>query len=354
MYKRSAARITGGQASVMDDKDLQGRGARANASSAPSAGAVGSSLPDFFAHDDPSSLFGASIRLPGAAHLRPETVVRPALAVLFRIAVGPAADRYVRRFLAFERDGHSGPGWHWPSLLMPCVWAFYRRLWVPGLLFALLPIAGALAFAAFEPRFDRADSIWVACALLAVWILPGIAPALCADALLYLRVRRVVRDAEECSTGAVGAVKRLSAATPTSMTAAVCLGGGTLFIVLGVLFPHFQAAYVELGIRAQVAQTLAAARVLEQDIEASWTSARLLPRQTENAALRAQAGSALIDEVNVNPVTGRVRIALGPTVPELSGKTILLSPSRGADDHVQWLCVPVDIPARYLPKECRG
>ena len=50
----------------------------------------------------------------------------------------------------------------------------------------------------------------------------------------------------------------------------------------------------------------------------------------------------------------QVRIALGPTVPELSGKTILLSPSRGADDHVQWLCVPVDIPARYLPKECRG
>jgi len=38
-----------------------------------------------------------------------ETVVRPALAVLYRLAIGPHADRYAPRFLAFE-GGRGRPG----------------------------------------------------------------------------------------------------------------------------------------------------------------------------------------------------------------------------------------------------
>jgi len=309
----------------------------------------------YFAQHAPPSLHGTSIRLPGdAAGDAPERVVRPALAVLFRIAVGPSADHYVRHFLAFERTGRGRPGWHWPSLLLPGVWAFYRRLWVPGLVFALLPIAGAFAFAAIEPRFEGANALWIACAVLAVWILPGIVPAICAHALLYLRIRRMVDRAERGAKCAADAVQRLAEHRPTSTWAGVGLGGGALIAMAVVLLPHFRTAYGDLGIRVQLTQTLAAVRFLEQDIEASWPSARLLPRQSANVALRAQAGATLIDEVHVDPVTGRVRVALGAQVPELSGKTILLAPSRDPFDRVQWLCVPVDIPQRYLPKECRA
>ena len=95
-------------------------------------------------------------------------------------------------------------------------------------------------------------------------------------------------------------------------------------------------------------------RGLESEIEAGWSSMRLVPRQTNHAGLRAHAGAALIDDVHVHPKTGRIRLALGPSVPELDGKTILLAPARGASDQWLWLCIPVDIPERYLPKECRG
>src|SRR5262245_52963977 len=63
-------------------------------------------------------------------------VVRPTLAVLFRLAVGPAADYYTPRFLKYERAGHGALGWHWPALLFQCLWAFYRRLWVLGVFYA--------------------------------------------------------------------------------------------------------------------------------------------------------------------------------------------------------------------------
>ena len=280
--------------------------------------------------------------------------MRPALAVLFRIAVGPSADRYVRRFLAFERAGRGWPGWHWPSLLLPCIWAFYRRLWLPGSLFALLPIAGAFVFTELAPRFERADARWIACAVLAVWILPGVLPALCADALLYVRVRRLVRLAEDSAKGPTDAVRHLSAQEPTSTVGALCLGGGALILVLGMLLPYLRVSYADLDVRHRLAQALVAARVLERDIEVSWGSARLVPWQTSHPAFRAQAEAALVDDVNVSPKTGRVRLAFGALVPQLSGKSIILAPSRDAQNHVQWLCVPVGIPQRYLPKECRG
>ena len=305
--------------------------------------------------DLPDSLLSASICLPAqGANAAPERVVRPALAVLFRIAVGPSADRYVRRFLAFERTGRARPGWHWPSLLLPGVWAFYRKLWLPGVVFTLLPIAGALAFITFGPEFERADYAWIASAFVAVWILPGIVPALLADSLLYAHVRQLVSTAEHGAKNASDAVQRVAEFRPTSNVAALCVGGGAMMIVAALLLPHLRAAYVELGIRAQVAQALASVRFLQNEIEATWTSARLLPRQSGHAAVRAQPGATLIADLDVDPVSGRVRVALGPLVPELAGRTILLAPRRDAQDRVQWLCVPVDIPSRYLPKECRG
>src|SRR5258707_1988557 len=56
-----------------------------------------------------------------------ERRVRPALAVLFRIAVGAHADYYRRRFVTYKRTGRSVPSWHWPAFALPNVCALYRQ-----------------------------------------------------------------------------------------------------------------------------------------------------------------------------------------------------------------------------------
>ena len=103
-----------------------------------------------------------------------ERVVRPALAVLFRLAVGPAADYYTPRFLKYEGAGHGAPGWHWPALLLQSIWAFYRKLWLPGIFYALLPAAGALAFLAFAQKLDDWSLPWIVCAIVSIWLVPGV------------------------------------------------------------------------------------------------------------------------------------------------------------------------------------
>jgi hypothetical protein len=316
------------------------------------AAALSSPYSEYFSYLPPDD--HNTVILPGDHPAQRESVVRPALAVLYRIAIGPSADRYVQRFLAFERNGRGRPGWHWPSLLFPGVWAFYRKMWLLGIVFALLPVAGALGFILFEPMFEQADLVWIACAVLAVWILPGVLPALMADSLLYGHIRYLVFKAEKSARSATDAVASLARQSPTSTLAAALLGGGGIVVVLAVIVPSLHAAYVDMAIRSRVEQAVDSVRGLEDEIELGWFTTRLLPRQTGHPSVRASAGAALIEDVNVNPGTGRIKVALRAEVPELGGKTILIAPTRDEENRWQWMCVPVDIPKRWLPTRCRG
>ena len=153
--------------------------------------------------------------------------------------------------------------------------------------------------------------------------------------------------------GAADAVHELSRRAPTSIGAALLLGGGALVGMIGVVVPPMYSAYVEAGVRAQVKQVLGAVRGLEEDIESTWFSARLLPRQTDHATLRCACGCRT-DRGGARPSAHRARSpgarAGGPgarrqDAPDRARRATL-------SDRWNWMCVPVDIPRRYLPKEC--
>jgi hypothetical protein len=303
--------------------------------------------------DTPASIFLDTIQLPGesAADVR-ETRIRPALAVLFRVAVGPSADYYAPRFLGYEMAGRAKPGWNWPSFLLPCVWAFYRKLWLAGILFALLPVAGAFAFGALAARIDHASVPWLVGAVVVIWLLPGVIPALTANSLLYRRIRRTVARAE-ASTGNVSQVASLLAGRePTSLPAGLLLGGGAIALAAGIVAPGVQMAWFEHEVRVQIGAALESVRPLQQQVEDSWDRVRAVPLKLDVETLRVQAAAAFFDEVSFRPANGRLRLGLGPSIPELFGRSILLAPVVDASQHLRWTCIPIDIPAKYLPKDC--
>jgi Protein of unknown function (DUF2628)/Pilin (bacterial filament) len=280
--------------------------------------------------------------------------VRPALAVLYRVAVGPSADFYAPRFLKFERAGRGVPGWNWPSFWMPSIWAFYRKLWLEGLAFALLPVAGAFAFVVLAPSLDNTAVPWLACAALAIWLAPGIVPALLANTLLYRRVRRMVQRAESRTGNAAQVASLLAQRKPTSLAAAILLGGGAIVLAAGLVAPEVRVAWLDHEVRAKVAAALAGVRPLQQQVEDGWNRFRAIPRSLDVATLRAQAAAALFDEVSFRPANGRLRLGLGASIPELVGRSILLAPVVDPAQQIRWACIPIDIPSKYLPKECRG
>jgi hypothetical protein len=176
-----------------------------------------------------------TVRMPWASAAEfEERIVRPALAVLYRVAVGPRADYYCPRFMRYERAGHFLPSWHWPAFFVPAVWAFYRKLWVAGIVFALLPLAGYFAVDALAPSFGLADLARYAALAGATWLAPGVVGGLFANTLLYRQTRRLVRLAEAQTRRNHDAATVLAQRKATSPVGAVVLGGVTVALQLAL------------------------------------------------------------------------------------------------------------------------
>lgn len=281
-----------------------------------------------------------------------ERRVRPALAVLFRIAVGPNADYYARRFVKYERNGRTAPSWNWPAFALPTVWAFYRKLWGYGIACALLPLFGALAFTVLDPALDDTHLVWWAGAALFSWFLPATACATFANTFYFRRVRRVVRQAEANSRSAEVAAQRLLQRRSTDILLAVLLGTGILLCIGSIIGPRLQIAYHAHSVRGLLQRVIAAAKPLQRQVEDHWAHLRSIPQRPDYDAVRADPAYRLVDRVDLNAGNGRVRIDLGSAVPELKGRSILLAPAVDAWQKLHWLCVAIDIPAAYIPTAC--
>ncbi len=295
---------------------------------------------------------GDTIRMPwNTGSGTEETVVRPALAILFRLALGPAADDYGPRFLRYERRGGARLGWHWPALLFGSVWAFYRKLWLTGIFFACLPLIGVALFASVARVVGDSTLHWTVMAIAAIWLVPAIIAALLANRQLYRHVKRRVEWAEARCQRVDEAASSISAHHPTSLAAALVFGGAALASGAMAVAPRVSTLYHEQIVRVSIAGTLAAIRPLQAAIEDAWRSGVSLSRPLGYAAKAAAAGTPP-GGLTVSPVNGRVRLELGPQSPELRGKAILLAPAVDPQQQVRWICVPVDVPRKYLPDDC--
>jgi hypothetical protein len=211
-----------------------------------------------------------------------------------------------------------------------------------------------VAFVALAPRIGNAHLSWLAGAALAIWFLPGLIPALVANSLLYHHVRRLVQQAEASTANAAQAASLLASRRPTSLVAALLLGGGALVLAGNLIAPGVRGAWFEHQVRAKVAAALASVRPLQEQIEDGWSQFRAIPRKLDADTLRVGAAAAFFDEVSFRPANGRLRLGLSSSIPELFGRSILLAPAVDPSQRIQWMCIPIDIPAQYLPKECRS
>ena len=309
--------------------------------------------PSFALDDGPITLSEATVRLPGPPELADERVIRPALFVLFRIALGPSADYYGPRFVAFERIGRPRAGWNWPALFAPAGWAFYRRLWGAGVFFTLLPLAGAATMALVAPWLGDHTGVWVACALMLTVLLPGVAGATLANGLLYRSVRRAIREAEAIASSPAQVASRIASAMPVSPFAALSCGSLALAVVVGGAGPVLSTAWHEHAVRVKVAKALAGVGPIKAQVEQSFESMSRWPWPPLAAGMPGRAGAVLFDEVSVDAATGRVRLEVGASIPELAGKAILLAPAKDHTERIRWYCVPIGVSERFLPQACR-
>jgi hypothetical protein len=280
-----------------------------------------------------------------------EKIVRPSLGILFRMAVGPDADYYGPRFLEYERTGRSFPSWNWAAFLAPGVWAIYRRLWTAGVAFSVGPFLALIVCWFALPSFTDTGFIGLAVAALAVWFSPGVVGALIANTLLHRKSRVLVQQAETRTSETDKAARWLSRRSVIAPFHAVA-ASAIMLTALAVVVPIFKSAYSDQVVKTRVAASIAAIRPLQRQLE-EWFMSRSPDDAPAIALAETRVDGPHLDRVTVSLVNGRVRLALDSSIPELSGRSILLAPAIDRWLQVRWICIPVDIPERYLPQECK-
>ena len=283
-----------------------------------------------------------------------DIVVRPVLGILFNLALGAMASAWVPRFLRYEREGHAAIRWHWPAFLFPAVWAFYRRLWVTGGIMVALPFGLAALYARIDPAFHDSPTSWAAWAVVIVWIMPAIFMALAADSLLYRRVKHEVEEAEASSERKDVVASLLRARRHTAPITAMVLGATMLALLLKVTVPELSVLHEQHVVRAKVSAGLAAVAPLLRQVEEQWERLGSIPRRPDYEAVEGQRGAAFLESLNLSQKTGRVRVALGAATGAVAGKSLLLAPAIDAQQRIHWYCIAVDVPAQYLPQDCRA
>jgi hypothetical protein len=133
---------------------------------------------------------------------------------------------------------------------------------------------------------------------------------------------------------------------------AALAGIATVLLALQVVIPSLQATYADQVVRSRIAESLAAIQPLQRQLE-EWFVSRSPSDAPDLALAQMRPGPEQVEPVNVSLISGRVRLALDALTPELTGRWILLAPALDRRQQVRWICVPVDVPARYLPRECR-
>jgi hypothetical protein len=189
-------------------------------------------------------------------------------------------------------------------------------------------------------------------ALVCVWSVPAIISGAFANTFYYRQIRSLIRQAERSTRSPEAAARRLINRSPTDALAGVLFGTAALLMVASLAGGRLQAAYHEQGVRTKVAQAIAAMKPLQQQVEEDWTIAHALPKRPDYRAVRAQQAYPLVQSFELSARSGRVRFDLGPAVPELQGRSILLAPAVDTWQKLRWLCIPIDIPIDYVPRAC--
>jgi hypothetical protein len=270
---------------------------------------------------------------------------------LYKAAIGARGQRfYYEQFARFKRRGVVGASWNWPAFVATLPWLIYRKMWLPAAAYAALPLVAALpmmvAFAFFG------DNAWVL-----VWgiaIVYGVAafvvPALYANALYFWHCQSKVREARVDSHELPQQLAYLERAGGTSLAGLVMAFAFALFPALAGAGALGYQWVVDARVRGEVADGIRAGKNALAAVSKYFARSRRLPVTLQETGYLPTLPKS-VRAIRVDPRSGAVLVELAGGV--IDGSMVKLLPGNDKFDPDAAKCVSHDVPARYLPTECR-
>ncbi len=248
---------------------------------------------------------------------------------LYGAAVGPGADFYVPKFLAFDQPGAARTSWNWPAFFVSFYWFLYRRMWREWAVYALLiPVLIAIA----TLLLPREGPVLVVAQLLSLAYSFVVVP-LFANYLYYGAIKRRIAAVQGRVAEGANQVSVLAALPHTS---------GLAWLVLllvpalgGILAAIAIPAYQDYAVRAQVAASLNQVADLKVAIAQKYAATHAWPA----SAAEAGAPAPSFPSADVTVEAGTISIHYRDSAAfAIAHQTLSLRPGVDAAGNVVWTC----------------
>lgn len=251
---------------------------------------------------------------------------------LWRAAIGPRADHYLKRFEKIERAGGGwAPGWNLAACLHSTGWFWYRRMygWAQlnffGPILMLVPIM-----------------------LVSLWIGP-VGHLVAAAAIIYLATVFVVLPvyADSIYLRHLKRERKDPAATRPSAWTAL----GAIALALAPLVPVLVMVqeYEYRANRDKVAEGVSIAATLQSPIAAFYEKHKRLPDPQEAAQFRHSSPTKFTASVGWDATRKAVVATMGE---RFNGKRFEIA-AEEKDGALVWTCRSIDLEPKYLSAACR-
>ena len=268
----------------------------------------------------------------------------------YKAAIGPKNQSYyLSIFQRFENDGKAGVSWHWPAFFITFYWLLYRKMWRNALIYFFLPylvmiplvIIGAMAGNAANAVIGFGYFLY----LVGIFLLPP----LYANTLYYQHCNKKIIEAKASSHDMQRQLGELSGKGGTSNVALIIVLVFAFIAAIGILAAIAIPAYQDYTTRARLAEAASVGNSAAESIAQYYYQHQAVPSSLDVAGFTASLPSS-VKNIAVDSQNGIVSITMA-TAP-IEGKELLLVPSLDTNNQITWKCMSLEIPDKYLPRQC--
>jgi Tfp pilus assembly major pilin PilA len=288
---------------------------------------------------------------------------------LYRAAVGPQnAEFYIPKFIRFDEPGASKVSWNWPAFFLSFCWFLYRRMYKSWLIYCwLIPfglgIVGGISTAFFGRNLS--NSFFA----LATFGYTYVVIPIFANSIYHDNVRQRISELRATVSDPAAQLAVLENSPHTNVVIVVVVLF-LWFILSGILAAIALPAYQDYALRLQVADGLVRANPLKAAIVAKYAADRSWPESYADLGEPQPIPGRYVTRIVVDHGTISIKYGKNANGP-IAGHVLGLRPSVSDSGRVVWTCgyaaslgkdpasgpaasLPTDVPARYLPPQCRS
>ena len=273
------------------------------------------------------------------------------LEAAYKAVIGPKHQAtYLAYFVNADSQGKPPISWHWPAFFVTLYWLLYRKMWLPALLYFLLPYLFFVPLSFVATAFGKSSETVATVATLGYFVLTFLLPPLHANAMYYRHCKKQIRLVQESSNNEQRQLGELTGRGGTSkvMLAMVAVLG--IFTFIGIAAAIALPAFQDYKTRAAMADVHRVARSAGDAVTQYYAQNQRIPNSLEEAGF-IPPSIATIRAVKINKQNGVVSVTVA--LPPIDGKSLLLIPTAGSANALTWICKSDDIPKRLLPPTCR-